>query len=1058
MSTPDENVENGNSVLDILTDSSLLGLIFSREEIVRLLADYPPVTVEADCEVVAEGQAADQLCIPLSGEMFVSSPMADGESVDQSSLSPGRAFNLYSLLRSLPCQYALRSRDEVELLRLPWVVIQPRLAELPTVFKYLLRMTESSDFQALALDVNQAECSQQFRIAFIAGLVVRSVHRQAWIVGQDQVPQDAFMLVRGEMIALKRTNENERRISARWQVPQRVWMLWKEVADGRLSSSSMRTLTEVVVYSASRASIEALKANFPKDYARWTQWLSRSSISGVGKDENEVEQELDLDQVLEETKFKGKKWQPYPWVQQNDQMDCGAACLTMVSQFFGKKFSIQYWRNQLSTDRDGTSAFDMCKTAEKNGFISHALWAESIDDIPQSALPVIVLRKFHYLVLYKKTKTHVVVGDPAIGIRKLTHAVFSEDFEKAYILIRPTRAFHELEVKGEQTSQLWSLLMHFRSELVVAFLSSLLLVAASVLPPVITQGILDDVLGSKDQDLLKICLFALVGYTAFNAFMAWARSYFLNFVAIKLDFLTKTAFIQRLMQLPYNFFAARHVGDFTRRLHEFETVRSFVTEKSLSFALSLVSLVIYMFVLFSYSLKIGAAVIALAPVFVTVSMLFTRRLISRYSTYFEAQAREDGFVSDLIRGMLAVKVTGSELAMRRRYEMCLSRSLNERYEFRLASVALQGLVGLIFEFSKHGMLGLAVYLAIRDELTAGQVVAISMLVVQVLTPFQMMALHWADFQEAKLVISRLNDVFLTAPESGLPNEVNHVRGQTRKNLTGKIEFRDVWFRYGGESSDWVLKGVSFSISAGEKIAIVGASGSGKSTIAMLINRIYLPQKGQILIDGKDHREYDLGWLRQQVGLVSQESFLFPGSVVDNIAIAGERADDESLMRAALVADAHDFIEKKPGGYTTYIPPGGHGFSGGEKQRLALARVLHRNPSLLVLDEATAALDGITERNFLNRINQWGSRKTIVSIAHRHSTVVQSRVVLILSDGRVAGIGSPAMLAEGNELFQQLFGIVPQNHRHVALEDENDDDEESETELDEKMEDDDGEAA
>lgn len=1037
------DVPNSMSSVDFLRGQSLLGLLYSRSEIAELLIQFPPESVSIDQVIASEGEAAEYLFIPLQGELKVQSRSELSMNFEQGELGSGRAFNLYALLRGLPYQYTLVAKTDCDVLKVPWAQIRTRLDAGPVLNTYLLRVTESPDYKFLRRDIEDAGCSIEFRISMISAVEERKVSRQLWLASQGQAVTEASMFIRGEVIAIRHADNSKKNIAGRWNLPHRVWVNWSLAAgeSASLHEFSIRSQTEIHYFVLTSSTLQFLKNRYPIDFSKWSKWVESAKSSKEADTSSAPEQTIDLDEFVNQSNRKRSMWKPFPWVQQNDQMDCGAACLAMIGQYFGGKQPIQYWRSQLSTDQAGTSVFDLCKTAERAGILTSAISAEDVEEIPQNAYPVIIVRQYHYLVLYGRRGKSFIIGDPGVGIRKVSSEWINDGFENAYVVFRPTDSFSTGKVNIENGVSFRALMMPFKREIALAFLASIFMVMLSVLPPVITQNLLDDVLATTDLDLFKYCFMALIGYTVFNAFMTWVRAFFLEFVAIRLDFLAKTAFLQRLMNLPYSFFATRHVGDFTRRLHEFQTVRSFLTEKSLSFVLSLVSLVIYLLVLFSYSTKIGLLVLVCAPVFILVSMFFTKSMISAYSEYFAAQAEEDGYISDLIRGMLAVKTNGAELSLRRIYEMFLVKSLKERYRFKLSSVALNGVITMVFELSRYALLGTAVWLAMRGELSAGQVVAISMLANEVLEPFQKMAIHWADFQESKLIISRLNDVYLTPLES----RPSDSRGQKTNQLTGMIEFRDVWFRYGGEASEWTLKGVSFVISAGTKVSICGPSGSGKSTVAMLLSRVYIPNKGQILLDGKDIRDYDLGWLRERIGYVPQESHLFPGTVASNIALSGESFTEESLQAATDIADATDFVKAKPAGIDTFVPAGGHGFSGGEKQRLALARILHRNPDFLVLDEATSALDGLSEKNFLSRVDGWGTERTIVSIAHRYSTVVRSEVVILMHQGRVRSIASPDVMSRTDKLFQDMFetdlGVV--RVQSTELEDRDDSDESKE---------------
>ncbi len=343
------------------------------------------------------------------------------------------------------------------------------------------------------------------------------------------------------------------------------------------------------------------------------------------------------------------------------------------------------------------------------------------------------------------------------------------------------------------------------------------------------------------------------------------------------------------------------------------------------------------------------------------------------------------------------------------------RTLRARYDFSQTAAALGGLSGLVNQAVNFGIIGLAAYLAISGGLTPGQVIASSAIVHQILAPFHSLANAWSEFQEIRVIQQRLNDIFLAEPERS-PRS----RALVKKRLRGELEFRDVWFRYGGESSDWVLKGMSFHIPTGQSVAVVGKSGAGKSTLALLTARLYEPNKGLILLDGRDYRDYDRQWLRSQVGLLLQENNLFFGTVAENIAYADARPSPERMQKAAELAHAHAFVTEKGAGYGYMITHGGIGLSGGEKQRIAIARTLYSDPAILFLDEATSALDAKAEKAVTNNLRGEIGRRTVISIAHRYSTVRASDYAMVVEGGRVAEFGTHEELLGKEGAYADLF--------------------------------------
>ncbi len=369
-----------------------------------------------------------------------------------------------------------------------------------------------------------------------------------------------------------------------------------------------------------------------------------------------------------------------------------------------------------------------------------------------------------------------------------------------------------------------------------------------------------------------------------------------------------------------------------------------------------------------------------------------------------------------MRSVATIKTLGAEVAARWRFEEALVATLRNRYRFQITAGTLGAVSDVAHRIISVGIIGLAAYLAIQGAMTPGQVVAASILAAGVIGPFHSLARMWADLQEVWTVFDRLNDVFLAEPEQQ-PGGPALIKGRLR----GEIEFKDVWFRYGGESGEWALKGVSFRILPGQRVALVGPSGAGKSTVALLIARLYEPTQGTILVDGRDYREYDRRWLRRQIGLFLHEANLFRGTILDNIAYGDSSPDRARVEQAAEMANAVEFITAKPTGYDYLITHGGLGLSDGQKQRIALARILYTDPSLLVLDEGTSALDARLERAILQALQRSFHDRTLISIVHRMPLLSLYDYFVVLQAGQVTAFGTHDELVRQGGYYAEVFG-------------------------------------
>jgi subfamily B ATP-binding cassette protein HlyB/CyaB len=1008
------SAEDSFDVNSLLTHQSLLGLLLKPNEIESLLKTYPPKTAKKDELIFQEGNPADDLIIVISGQIKL---FARKTQVEVGVLTAGRSANLYSLIRNLPFQYSGESETNTEYIQIPWDVFNNIFKKNPVFERYLIYITEYPIVRFISKEMVDIGCSHDFRMMFLGSLQSVQLKSHSWIFQQGQVPNFAFMLVTGTIHNYYKSESSK--VSTYAPVPGNTWIGWKEIILGKPISYSFRSTGTTRIMGVKSRMLKDVREKFPQDFATYSDWIEKAISSQKSPEDIQQEkEEVELTQTF--MAAPKKKWWlkwSYPWVAQENQMDCGPACLAMISKFFQHEIPIQYWRNQIFTNREGTSVFDLAKGAEKNGFTTHGLYIEDLNDLEASMLPAIAVRQYHFIVIYKITPSHVTIGDPGVGIRKISREEFYKGYEFAILLVRPTENLKDIKIPPSNYAHFKQLFQGYNRELILVLTCSVLLVIFSLFPPILMQLVMDEVISRKDVDLLVFALSVVATVTVMQAGMSWLRSYYIGFINSKFDFRAQSSFLRKMFSLPYPFFANHHIGDFTRRLSEMERLREFLTGNVLSTILDLFTLVIYGAVLTIYSPLIALITFIVAPMLVGISMLFTKKLRSAYMEAFSSRAEEESLLSDLIRGVPAIKALTAEVAARWRLEEKIVNTLKARYKFTLTASALNSISDAYGTIARLFLMGTAAYLGIKGNLTPGQVVSISVFVNFVISPFQGLASTWSGIQELMSAMTRLNDIFLS------PSEGKSLKGSlTKQRLRGEIEFRDVWFRYGGDSSDWVLKGVSFKIEPGQKVAIAGPSGSGKSTVANLLLRLFEPTQGQVLIDGHDYREYDLSWLRSQIGLILQDSHLFNGSVAENIAFGDPRAEEQKIIESAQMANAHDFISKKPAGYSYIISHGGFGLSGGEKQRISCARAFYMNPPVLILDEATSALDGVAEKELIQGILQASANRTVLSIAHRYTTARFFDHVLLMSGGKIVSFGSHARLREESELYSSLFGL------------------------------------
>lgn len=1000
-------------------DSSLLETIpltyLSRPEAETLLSQCRVVHIKPGTQVVRKGRYPAELFIAVSGRLKTVTAEDGAETAAGELSDPYQPIGLDCLLRGTAYPYSVYAEQETAIRIIPWKDLKPLIDGIPNLGNYLRAKAESAFLREIDLTLEDMACSPAFRWALLAALKLESVQPDTWLVKEGEVPGFVFYAVSGTVQVFGKAEDGL--LKPLWVPPNSTWQLFDACVTNTALKHGVKAVTKVDLYKLSPLSIANIQAKQPEDFALFAKVAARIMVEKAEAEEAGDEEVENVEDLFPAPPRPIRSWRlTYPFVRQNDEMDCAAACLAMISKYYGNDLHIQFWRARINTNQEGTSLFDMAKASEKVGFVSHGLAVPDLESVESNLFPLIALRQYHYLVIYKTDAKGVLAGDPGIAVRHIPWAEFKEGFDGYVLMLKPTEQFYQEQapIRGY-----WHYLGMFKGqapELLLILAVSLLLTVLQMAPAFMSQFILDQVLATQDTHLLLMVLLTALVVAGMSAMVSWLRSYYIAFVTARFDFAAMSAFMRKMFSLPYEFFATRHVGDFTRRLSELETIRHFVTGELLTTILSLWSLVTYSVVLFMYSPQVAVAVYICAPLLVALSVLFSHKLQQHSSEVFSHSSDQAGMVADMIKGIATIKTLGSEIASRWRFEEKLVNTLRSGYNLQITDAALGSCSSFVYQLINFFVIGLAAYMAIKGQMTPGQVMSISLIAAGVIGPFYSLAGLWTQIQQMRITLDRLNDVFLSESESR-PDK----RALIKKRLRGDIEFRDVWFRYGGDSSDWVLKGLSFKILAGQSVAVVGNSGTGKSTLALLAARLYEPTKGIILIDGRDYREYDRPWLRSQIGLLLQETNLFQGTILENIAYGDPRPNMAKVEASAAMSDAKTFIYEKSSGYEYKITHGGLGLSGGQKQRIAIARILYMDPSILFLDEATASLDANSERAIVKSLKEVGKNRTLISIAHRYNTVKMSDFAMVMDGGKVVEMGTHAELLKQGGYYTRLFG-------------------------------------
>lgn len=558
--------------------------------------------------------------------------------------------------------------------------------------------------------------------------------------------------------------------------------------------------------------------------------------------------------------------------------------------------------------------------------------------------------------------------------------------------------------------------LKFKKDFVCVFLAAFVIQLIGILTPLMTQVVVDKVLVHREVSVLVMLSIAmLIGYV-FELVLGIAKNYVFSHTTNRIDVTINWRLFRHLFALPLRYFESRKVGETVARMREAENIRSFLTGTPLSSLLDVVFIVVYIVVLFFYSVPLTFVVIASIPVFAVLSAAVTPMFRRRLDEKFYAGSEAQSFLVESIGGVQTVKSFAIEPRLEHKWGKLQSRYATAGYRTSIVAGNANAIGKFIQEAFDLLVLFLGAQAVMNGAFSVGELVAFRMLAGRVSGPVLRFVQLWQDFQQASMSVSRIGDIFGTPPEPGV--------GADRMQLPrvhGNVRFDHVSFRYRPDTP-CAVEDMSFSIPAGMTIGVCGRSGSGKSTITKLIQRLYVPQAGKISIDGMDISLADPSWLRGNIGVVLQENFMFSGTVAENIAIRCPGAGMDCIVAAAKLAGAHEFILGLQDGYDTMIGEKGVGLSGGQKQRIAIARAIIDDPRILIFDEATSALDYESESIIQHNLKAICKGRTVIIVAHRLSTIEQADRIMVVDRGRVKEYDTPQRLLASHGLYWRLHEL------------------------------------
>ena len=725
----------------------------------------------------------------------------------------------------------------------------------------------------------------------------------------------------------------------------------------------------------------------------------------------EVPQKIDFPKPL---KRKFQLWQAYPFIQQQSSSDCGIACLVMISQYWGKRFGINYLRELIGVGRSGTTLKGLAKGAETLGYQARPVRASLSRLVNQKNPWIAHWEGNHYIVVYWIKGDRILIADPTKGKYQLSRQEFLGSWTGYGLLLEPTEQLSEVPEQKRSLGRFFNLLGSYYSLGLQIIIASVLIQIFGLILPLFTQIILDQVVVNRSQTTLNVFVIGALMFGIGQIALSSVRNYLLSFLANRLDLTMISGFIKHALTLPLRFFESRRVGDIITRVQENQKIQRFLIGQVLLSWLDLVSGFVYLCLMLYYNWQLTFIILGIIPPIVILTLVATPLLRKISRERFNAEADQNSALVEMITGISTVKALAAEQDLRWRWEDSLTHQLNVRFKGQKLAINLELLSGMINSLGSIALLWYGATLVIGDQLTIGQFVAFNMMMGHVISPMINLVHLWDELQEVLISVERLNDVFDRQPE-----EPARTSAIVIPKLRGDFCLENVTFRYDTEQERNAIQNISFEVKSGQTIAIVGRSGSGKSTLVKLLQGLYYPTSGKIWVDGYDIEHLSLQSLRSQLGVVPQDCFLFSATIAENITLHRPDLSLEEVIKTAQLAESHPFIQAMPLGYNTKVGEHGSNLSGGQRQRIAIARALLGDPPVLILDEATSSLDTESERRFQENLTRLSRKRTTFIIAHRLSTVRNADNIIVLDKGNLVEKGTHQQLISKKGLYFHL---------------------------------------
>lgn len=705
---------------------------------------------------------------------------------------------------------------------------------------------------------------------------------------------------------------------------------------------------------------------------------------------------------------------------QNDETDCGPACLTAIFGKYGLKVSIAKIRDIAGTDRQGTSAYGLVKVIEHFGFQQKVVEAdkESLTSklpIPAIAHVVIDDSLLHYVVITKVKGDTVVVSDPAKGIVKYKKEDFLKIWTNILILIAPTNKSQKGNKKQSTLLSFFCLLISQKWLLLRIFILSMILTSIGIITSFYYQVLMDNIVPSSSLEMLNyvsvitLCLF----------FVQIGLNFLRGFLIVKLeqniDIPIMLGYYNHALILPMKFYSMRDTGEIISRFNDASSIRDIVSEASLTIMMDTIMAVVGAVVLFNSNRLLFLISVVMLFLYGIIVFVYNKPIKKNNRKIMEMNSKVTSQFIETVNGIEIIKAFNQEDNEKEKTDKLYRKFLKRVFNGGVLSLSQQTVTMFVAVVGELVILWIGATYVIKGELTIGELITFNALLGYFIEPIKNLINLQPQIQTAVVAADRLGEILDISPEYENNDMCTAYDSEIKFD---NLIISNLNFRYG--TRDLVLKDINLEINHGEKIAFVGESGSGKTTLAKLLVRLYEQEKGNIKLDSVDIRDFPISQIRNNFSYISQNAFLFSGTIKENLLFGNSDASDNDILRVCKICELEEYINSLPLKYNTRIEENGKNLSGGQKQRLAIARALLKNPKILIMDEATSNLDYITEKTIENTINKFSKNMTTIIIAHRLSTIKDCDKIFVFKDGQIVETGNHRDLLKQRGYYYQLW--------------------------------------